>query len=457
MQQAHDEFNVPIDRLASHMIIESGGDPKAVQVNPTNGNSYGLLQVVPRWWKKDIDRLAGQHYLTERDAGQAMINNPLLAVRCGAYVLKTMFDTHGSWDRASSAFFVGNPNWAGGDYVNGTTAGEYRTRLNTLIADWNGGVGPVTSLTFGNAKHPGYTDRQIPNNTAWDDLGPRNIKAVCLHRMIGTLWGTDGYFRGGAISTALTDYGVGVAAHDERPGEILMWNNPRGNRAPWANGRVSSPYGDGLAFYQKYGVNAVNRDVVSIEISGTEYNVPVDAVAWQEIAKLVAYWADQSKVPHDTFPINPATGISFVLWHQEFTIGTGKICPGPVVMTYTPTLIQRVKALLKQAQTGVAPPPEPVYPKPDPLPFGNDGRDHVKDGATFFACGRVWFAKADGGKCYQGASTTLPEVRAPLKKDEPVIGEYVVWSHGERWVVTNFGTRIRGMDLLPEFPFKEGS
>jgi hypothetical protein len=234
------------------------------------------------------------------------------------------------------------------------------------------------AITFGRVPHPGYLDRLIdkPEGQGWDNLGQRQPKFVVLHRMIGSLWGTDGYFRMAGVN-ALTDYGVGVAATDgaDVAGTIIRWNDPRGVRAGWASGPVSGAYGDGLAIVNKYGLNTVNRDGVSIEISGN-YDTPVDAKAFEEIAQLMAYWWDQMRIPHTSAPINPATGISAVLFHQEFCLGSGKICPGPVVMGMIDKFIARATAILKQHQEGTATAtttPKPPTPKPGPkYPEGLD-------------------------------------------------------------------------------------
>ena len=63
------------------------------------------------------------------------------------------------------------------------------------------------SIAFGRLVHPPFRDRHIPDSAtrAWDDLGQRKPVGVVFHTMVGTLWGTDSYFRSGA--PALTDYG----------------------------------------------------------------------------------------------------------------------------------------------------------------------------------------------------------------------------------------------------------
>lgn len=221
------------------------------------------------------------------------------------------------------------------------------------------------AITFGKVPIYGYVDRFIKEKRqgfGWDDLGQRNIKFVTLHRMVGTLSGTDTYFRLPHISS-YTDFGLSTKLSDPHltPGTIYLWNYPDGRRAPWASGPVSAPYGDGKAIVDKYGINAVNRDGISLEIGG--HNEPIDEATWKEIVWFVAYWADQCKVPWTNFPINPATGISFVIWHNEFTAGTGKQCPFMWLRDNTPRLIADVKAFMKQYQEGIAPAPAP---KPEP-------------------------------------------------------------------------------------------
>lgn len=222
------------------------------------------------------------------------------------------------------------------------------------------------ALTYQKIPMYGYVDRFIANKRegfGWDDLGPRNIKFVTLHRMVGTLQGTDGYFRDPTVSS-YTDFGLSTKLSDPNltPGTIYLWNRPDGRRAPWASGPYSGAYGDGKAIGDKYGINAVNRDGISLEIGGT--NEPIDAESWQEIVHFIAYWADQCKVPWTTFPLNPATGISFVIWHNEFTNGTGKQCPFMWLRDNTPRLIADVAAFMRPYQEGAAgaekPAPEPV-------------------------------------------------------------------------------------------------
>lgn len=206
------------------------------------------------------------------------------------------------------------------------------------------------TITYGNVPPPGMDIMDIPSsvNTAWDDLGQRVPKFVVLHRMYGTLTGTDAYFRTDARTKALTDYGM-----DQSTGRIIRWNDPWGRRAAWASGPYQSPSGDGPAIVAKLGIAAINRDGVSIEIAGSGGD-PVSATAYGELVALVSWHADRAKVPHTQFPINPATGLTFVMWHGEFNGQKRDTCPGSVVAALTDRLITDVTAQLKRHQEAVA-------------------------------------------------------------------------------------------------------
>lgn len=255
------------------------------------------------------------------------------------------------------------------------------------------------SAVFGNVPHPPYIDRPITKaeGKGQNNLGKRTPKGVVWHRILGSLWGTDGYFRQSGVN-ALTDYGIGVLATDgaANDGVILRWNDPRGYQSGWASGPVNGAYGDGLAFVNKYGVNAVNRDQVSIEISGDQLT-PLSEKSRNAIAALTAHYADQYGIPWDVFPIAPQDGFSFVRWHQEFTIGSGKQCPFKVVMDETNDLIERTRAILKKYQVaapvtepkpGPKPQPEPE-PEPEPIPKP-DPKHELPKGKTEAALRRLY-------------------------------------------------------------------
>lgn len=299
---------------------------------------------------------------------------------------------------------------------------------------------PMATVTFGRVPHPFYQDRIISNSTAWNDLGKRGAKCVVWHRMYGTLWGTDGYFRGEATNKALTDYGVGVAATDGagQAGVILRWNDPLGRRAPWASGPVQNPIGDGAKFVNIYGINAVNRDGVSIEISG-DGGTALDAKARAAVVALTAYFADQygkvlaakgKKFDYTTFPIIPdEDNRSFVCYHGEFYDGKRNSCPGAVVTAATDGMMKEITAILKEYQTGgvvVDPPSPPVYAKPQPPAAG----DSIVNGRIFFAHAQEYTALQDvTPRIYAdpGSDPTGPDI----KKGAKVKTSHVVSDVGE--------------------------
>ena len=226
------------------------------------------------------------------------------------------------------------------------------------------------AISFGKVPRPAIENRILTNAEAvegrgWDNLGQRQPKFIALHRMVGTLWGTDTWFRRPEVAS-LTDFGLGIAAVDgsANAGRIMQWNDYKGIRSGWASGPVKGAYGDGLAIVNKYGINAVNRDGISIETSGT--NEPLDDKAWKALVHLCAYLADEMKVPYTSLPKNPHTGINVLIWHQEFTLGTGKQCPFSWLMENTDRLYNDMAALMKQYQESDVPTPAPE-PAPSPV------------------------------------------------------------------------------------------
>jgi hypothetical protein len=238
------------------------------------------------------------------------------------------------------------------------------------------GGNPVTlNMTADLVPLPPFESRIVldAENHAWNDLGPRTVKGFVLHRMLGSLTGTDQWFRRGTASDGLTDWGS-----DADSATVYLWNSPLGfggagfsaNRAAWASGPYNAngdAWGDGLAFVTKYGIDAVNRDETAWEISGNYGDSWSDA-AQQTAAQACAHYAHNYGIQWDQFPVHPQDGFSFVRFHQEITGPKEKICPGPTVMNAIDAWIEKVRAILKTAQTAaVAPTPVPV-PTPTPAP-----------------------------------------------------------------------------------------
>lgn len=305
--------------------------------------------------------------------------------------------------------FVSNPGWptvsvvqdlnkkltfGSGDFVWAENQGnglEMARRLNEFAA-FAGGTSPVDleGIVFGRVKHPPFIDRLIPDNEngAWDDLGEPNIVGVCGHSMIGSLWGTDRWFRRGpntsTESNGLTHYGIGGSTDGpEWDGVIIRWNDPRGKshdvdysdsngrrhrgrvsprRAGWANGGSDGLEGDGPNFVRRLGISAINRDLVSIERSdGGVLSTPMSPKQFESICALSAYWFDQAHIPWHEFPLDSALGIVTHLLHFEFAT---KACPFEPVISRINEIQNRIRAILKAGQVQVITPPEipPVKP-----------------------------------------------------------------------------------------------
>lgn len=221
---------------------------------------------------------------------------------------------------------------------------------STTVGSIDGVTVPV-DIVFGNVDAGPIEWRDIPSdiNTAFSILGQRRAMFVVLHRMLGTLVGTDGYFRGEARTRARTDYGV-----DNTTGRFMRWTDPLGAISPWASGPYQSPSGDAPALVAKLGQAAINRDGISVEIAGLSAS-PVTAAAWDRIAHVIAFWADWNQIAWNLWPINPRTGLTFMYHHNEFNgakgPGTLEDCPGPIVRAFTTQLIADVGSILKAAQT----------------------------------------------------------------------------------------------------------
>jgi murein DD-endopeptidase MepM/ murein hydrolase activator NlpD len=129
ISKAASRWGVDPNRIKAHMMIESGGNPAALQVNPTHGNTVGLMQINPAIWGGVLASNGIDIYTPEGN------------IEGAAWILNDLKNRYGSWDAASSAYFTGSPGWNGVDTVNGTTGGQYRDTLNGYIAELNAAGG----------------------------------------------------------------------------------------------------------------------------------------------------------------------------------------------------------------------------------------------------------------------------------------------------------------------------
>lgn len=146
-----DPVGWPIERVRGHIVIESQGDPKAVQRNASNGWSYGLMQVVPYgvgWagWNALVKQKAGLPRNASREQVVETLFDPAINIAVGVAILESLYQQYGTLDRASSAFFLGNPDWQGADTVNGNTGVAYQRAITGLITEQRG-IQPAPVVT----------------------------------------------------------------------------------------------------------------------------------------------------------------------------------------------------------------------------------------------------------------------------------------------------------------------
>jgi hypothetical protein len=230
---------------------------------------------------------------------------------------------------------------------------------------------------------PKHTKRFIsnkPNHVGWDDLGPRPTSPGHWrqHRMQGSLWGTDEFFR--QVSTpALTDVGI-----DHQTGEMIIWIPWWNTRiTPWASGPVKAPYGDAACSldnnpYPSVGVSLANFGGVSCELSGffrqpgtsVQQDSPWSLTSKKVLAQAIASVAHDGGITWQKFPYDQ-DGCSMFTWHEEWIGKPGdgvpsdsKHCPGDVVMAATNEILGMAKDILEHAQGGSVQVPPPVVVPP---------------------------------------------------------------------------------------------
>jgi hypothetical protein len=219
------------------------------------------------------------------------------------------------------------------------------------------------TIVFGRVPRPPMTVRlakKYGDGHGYTQLSaPRRLVGACDHI-------TDGYgsldfyadffsIGGEREADALVDFVI------DRSGGCIMLNDPFGTRSPWANGRADGLEGDGVAFVNTLGLNAVNDRLASIEHVGVSPDA-MTAPQLERSAQLKAWLFDQGKVPYTTFPVNPNVGIVTHLQHFEFAT---KPCPGPGIRAQTAQLQARIIEIMKQFQLAETPAPPPD-PAPEP-------------------------------------------------------------------------------------------
>lgn len=460
--------------LARTVADETGLDPAVIlatvdresqgstlAVNATSG-ATGLLQVIPKHHTKLIQTVVQELNLDYKLSDWALLRHAAIGMRVGARHLAWCVKDCGSVAKGLARYHTGD--CLAGDKQDsiGTPTTVYVADIMALIPAYRAALSgkettTVLDMTPNLIPLPPIKNRIIPDsqNRAWDSLGQRVVKGIVLHRMQGTLWGTDGWFRTipGGGTGGLTDYGI-----DAITGEMVVWNDPLGkaspgvsaNRAGWASGRVSNPYGDGKAFIDKYGTGAVNRDQASIEMSGYfiqpgEVNIesPVSDIALSNVAQTIAHHAHNYKIKWSDFPIAPQDAFSFVRWHQEITIGTGKLCPGKTIMEATNRIISMTKEIMRKHQTNEVPSKSPPKPEPATIIYGQFAKPTMFTTMSG-AVGREYGSRQAPIKLFYGASTII--TGAGIYYGQAIAGE-------NRWLLDSATqARVHASGLVEPLP-----
>ena len=167
---------------------------------------------------------------------------------------------------------------------------------------------------------------------------------------------------GERYTNALVDYAI----MRDSAGTIIRLNNPRGTRSPWASGggvEHGGLEGDGPAFYNKFGLGAINAKLVSTEIVKSDAQNYTDAQI-ESAARLAAYWHDQDGQYYFEHPYTTKYGIVTSFLHFEF--GTTDCGKGELDDI---TKVQaRTRAIMQQYQEGATEQPPDNPPDVPDLP-----------------------------------------------------------------------------------------
>ena len=95
-----EEFNLSYETVLGIIFVESSFRPT---VMGDNGNSYGLMQIQPKWCKAIMER-----------EGITDLLEPLQNVRCGCAIMRDLINRYGTERRALQAYNTGRPDTTNG-------------------------------------------------------------------------------------------------------------------------------------------------------------------------------------------------------------------------------------------------------------------------------------------------------------------------------------------------------
>ena len=90
------EYGFSYELILGMISVESSFRPGVIG---DGGNSFGLMQIQPRWWSAVMER-----------EGVTNLLDPLQNIRCGCAILRELKDKYGTEYRALQAYNTGRPN-----------------------------------------------------------------------------------------------------------------------------------------------------------------------------------------------------------------------------------------------------------------------------------------------------------------------------------------------------------
>jgi hypothetical protein len=229
------------------------------------------------------------------------------------------------------------------------------------------------NLVTGRVPHPPVLIRDIskPNvqsGYGYDRVQSRKgrIRGTCTHEWMGRM----------SIEQALAFFGPGGERYGNalvdytnfKDGTLVRMNDPEGTRSPWASGggvESGGLEGDGMFFYKRFGLGAINSELISTEIMKLDSeNYTPDQIETQ--ARLAAHWHDKDGQYWFEHPYTSKYGGVMSFLHFEFgttSCGLGELDDITKVQT-------RTREIMREWQYSDAKPTDPPIDPPDvpPLP-----------------------------------------------------------------------------------------
>lgn len=213
--------------------------------------------------------------------------------------------------------------------------------------------------------YPPIDKRPLPDKigAGMDRFAFQDTGNTVTHTMVGSLWGTDAWFRRADVAAA-THYGIGGRLDPDHDGYIIEWIGPDRDVAPWASGPWRGGEGDGPAYVRAFGVEGINGAARSIETSG-QVATPMTMKQWRSLIWLIA------AIEHDTG--HDSEHRAWRMEHWEFCTRAYKACAFPRITNYTAEYHNGINQIMRHYEGLEAPESVKIAGLTIPLPLGLTG------------------------------------------------------------------------------------